>query len=174
MALEVKTVVQVLMQQHSRLFAFTWTIIGDTQMTEDVMQELSVLAVEKGVEVADETSLVVWLWRAARLKALEFRRQKRRSPITLNDQLAEQLELRWLGRPAVSDSQLTESLQGCMDELTPNNRQLLSLRYVEGKKSREIARALHRKPATVYQSIARLHRSLRKCIEARLSEATDD
>jgi RNA polymerase sigma-70 factor (ECF subfamily) len=171
MSIPVKIVVQVLMQQHNRLFAYIWSIVGDAQLAEDAMQELSVLAVEKGVEVADEDRLVVWLWRAAKLKALEFRRQKRMVPLPLEGEVADQLEQAWQNYTSPGDSQLAEALQQCITSLTPDHRELLRLRYTEGKKAGDIARALKRKAASVYQAIARLHRSLRDCIEARLKES---
>jgi RNA polymerase sigma-70 factor (ECF subfamily) len=170
MPIPVKTVVQVLMQQHNRLFAYIWTIVGDAQLAEDAMQELSVLAVEKGVEVVDEDRLVVWLWRAAKLKALEFRRQKRGVPLPLDAEVADRLEQAWQDRTSSGDSRLAEALQQCVESLSSHHRELLRLRYTDGKKAGEIARSLNRKAATVYQSIARLHRILRDCIRDRLKE----
>ena len=170
MALEVKTVVQVLMQQQNRLFAYIWSIVGDSQLAEDAMQELSVLAVEKGPEVSDENMLVVWLRRAARLKALEARRKKSQLPVALEESVAEQLEAHWAQFDTTSDVNLVDILNHCVEQLTTHHREILRLRYVQGKKAGEIARALNRKAATVYQSIARLHRILRDCVDRQLRE----
>jgi RNA polymerase sigma-70 factor (ECF subfamily) len=85
--------------------------------------------------------------------------------------VADQLEQAWQNYTSPGDSQLAEALQQCITSLTPDHRELLRLRYTEGKKAGDIARALKRKAASVYQAIARLHRSLRDCIEARLKES---
>ena len=54
MGLDSPTIVRLLMAERSRLFAYTWVIVGDVHLAEDVFQEVSLLAVEKGSEVTDE------------------------------------------------------------------------------------------------------------------------
>src|SRR5690606_28703357 len=48
-----------------------------------------------------------------------------------------------------------DALESCLNELTPNNRRILQLRYFEGHSGTDVANALGRKPATVYQALAR-------------------
>ncbi len=172
MALEVGTVVQVLMQQHNRLFSYIWTIVGDTQLAEDAMQQLSLVAIKKGVDVADEYKLVHWLIRAARNEALKARRTKSRLPTTLEDSVADQLELQFL-RPRLtsSDAAAMDALDECVRRLSERNREILRLRYVQGRKTGEIAHFLNRNVEAVYQSISRIHGRLRKCVELRLRDA---
>jgi RNA polymerase sigma-70 factor (ECF subfamily) len=168
MTIDVKTVVQVLMQQRDRLFAYIWAIVGDLQLAEDTLQELSLLAVEKGPEVQDEARLVVWLRRAARLKALEMLRQRGRTPLALGESVLDQLESHWVDQERHAEADVVRALEECLNQLTPNNRRILAMRYAEGKKTGDIAIALGRKLPTVYQSLVRVHRALRQCIEAKL------
>jgi RNA polymerase sigma factor (sigma-70 family) len=169
MSLDATTVAKVLMQQRDKLFAQIWTIVGDPQLIDDVLQELAVVAVQKGVEVEDEVRLRAWLCKAARFKALEALRARHRAPLLLSDEVLDQLDLAWIDerRPLAT---MLSHLHSCMEKLTPNNRRILGLRYVQGKKTAEVARLLGRNVETLYKAIIRIHVSLRECIEARLAE----
>jgi DNA-directed RNA polymerase specialized sigma24 family protein len=48
MALDSPAIVRLLMAERSRLFSYTWAIVGDVHLAEDVFQEVSLLAIEKG------------------------------------------------------------------------------------------------------------------------------
>lgn len=62
-----------------------------------------------------------------------------------------------------------------MEQLTPNARELIDLRYARDIKGRALAEKLGRKPNAVFVALSRIHRTLSDCIQARLSreEAAD-
>jgi RNA polymerase sigma-70 factor (ECF subfamily) len=169
MPLDATTIAKVLMQQRDRLFAQVWTIVGDPQLIEDVLQDLAVIAVDKGIALEDEPRLRAWLYKAARLKALEAVRARKKSPLLLSDEVLDQLELAWITDDQPYRTAL-EYLRTCMEQLTPNNRQILSLRYGQGKKTAEVARRLGRNVESMYKAIIRIHVALRECIEAHVAE----
>ena len=86
------------MQQRDRLFSYLWGILGDTQLADDTLQELYLLAVEKCAEIENADHLIGWLRRAARLKALEVIRTARQLPITLSEEVLDQFEAFWRDR----------------------------------------------------------------------------
>lgn len=156
------------MQQRERLYAQIWTLVGDMQLAEDVLQEVSLLAVDKATEVPDDDRLIAWLRRAARLKSLEALRSLGRQVPPFSDELLDQFDVEWQSRDACPDSEIVAALRECMQQLTPDNRRLLKLRYASGKKTGDIADLLGRKAATVYQALSRVHRVLRQCIQGKL------
>jgi RNA polymerase sigma-70 factor (ECF subfamily) len=174
MALDSPTIVRLLMEERNRLFSYIWAIVGNAQLAEDVFQEVSLLVVEKGSELVDEPELKVWLRRAARYKALEAVRKVRRSPVPLDEAVVEKLEQHWAKYDATQDSELIEFLEQCVQSLTPNARKLVTLRYVKGLRSGQIADRLNRKVTTVRQGIARAHRNLYDCIRTRLAAKKSD
>lgn len=170
--MDVKTVVQVLMQQRDRLVAYVWTLVGDVQLAEDTLQDLAILAMEKGIEVEDEVRLVVWLRRAARLKALETLHKLGRPALELTESTLEQIEASWADRHVTTEGALVESLRECVRTLSPNNRRILTERYVEGRKPAEIAIRLGRSATAVYKALFRLHRALRDCMLAKTASVS--
>ena len=161
-------IVQVLMEQRDRLFAYIWTIVHDVQLAEDVLQEVSILAMKKGGEIEDRKRLVPWLRHAARLEALTACRRRARSPLILDDQVLDHLDAFWAKRDAYSASQEMDALRECVAQLTAKNLRILSLKHADGKKAPEIAKILGHSVDVVYTMVARIHRSLRECVQARL------
>lgn len=172
MGLDSSIIVRVLMAERERLFSYIWMMVCDTHLAEDVFQDVSLLALEKGTEVADETHLRGWLRHAARFKALEALRQSKRTPLPLDESVIKQLEEHWARYDAVPESDqddLLDLLKKCIRLLTPDSRKLLVMHYGKGLRSREIARQLKRKVEAVYQSITRAHRNLSDCVRQKLA-----
>ena len=169
MALDSPTIVRLLMAERSRLFSYTWAIVGDVHLAEDVFQEVSLLAIEKGGEVTDEPQFKVWLRRAARHRALQAVRQLKRRPVPLDESLLDKLEEHWAQYDAMQESNLVEMLRECIRLLTPYGRKLIVLRYTKGLRASQIAQQLKRQVTAVRRSIARAHRSLYDCVHMRLA-----
>lgn len=169
MSLELKAVLRVLMRERERLFAYVWSLVGDADLAEDVLQEVSILATEKGTDVADEERLAVWLRRTARFKSLEELRRKRRAPLPLDEDVIDLLDPHWADEETASEARTAEALRTCVDRLTPHSRRIVTLRYVDGLRSGAIAAMLGRKAATVYQALTRIHRALDDCVRRELA-----
>lgn len=172
MALETEQLVRVLMAERNKLLAYAWSITGDFGLCEDVVQEVALLALDKGREVADETRLKVWLRRAARFKALETLRGKRKTPPPLSEEVLDKLEAHWAPydrREELAESAIAEMLRACFHQLTDKQRRLLTLRYAKQLRSGEIAERLQMKVESVYRAITRAHRSLADCIEEKIA-----
>jgi RNA polymerase sigma-70 factor, ECF subfamily len=169
MGLDASRIVRLLMSERSRLFSYIWAIVGDAHLAEDVFQEVSLLCIEKGGEVAGEPQFRVWLRRAARFKALQAVRQLKHRPAPLEESVIEKLEEYWVEYDATPESDLVETLRECIRLLTPNNRKLMVLRYTKGLRTNQIAQRLKRQVTAVRQSLARSHRSLYDCVHAKLA-----
>jgi RNA polymerase sigma-70 factor, ECF subfamily len=72
------------------------------------------------------------------------------------------------GRIKPATDAMQEALEHCITQITPNNRELLRLRYFERRNCTDVAAIMGRKIETVYQALARLHKTLGDCIRARL------
>lgn len=172
MALETEQIVRVLMAERDKLIAYAWSIMGDFTLCEDVVQEVALLAMTRAREVADEACLRTWLRQAARYKAFEALREKRRTPPLLSEEILDKLESHWEAldrRSGAAECTIMEFLRACLQELTANQRRLLTFRYGTGLRSRDIAKQLDMKVETVYQAITRAHRTLAKCVQGRLA-----
>jgi RNA polymerase sigma-70 factor, ECF subfamily len=172
MGLDTEQIVRVLMAERNKLVAYAWSLMGDFNMGEDVVQEVALLAMAKGSEVADPPRLRVWLRRATRLKALEALRQKQRTGSILSDEALDKLEPHWEAddqQADLAEPAMAEMLRACFQDLTDNQRRLLTLRYANGLRSSEIAERLDMNVESVYRALTRAHRSLADCVQGRLA-----
>jgi len=163
-------VIRTLMAQRDRLFAYIWSIVGDAHLAEDVIQDVSVVAAESGEQVADAAALPAWLRSVARNKAYEAIRADRRKPAALDDRVLDQLEAHWADRDD-DEFDTLDALHHCLKQLTTHNRRIVTMRYVDGMKSGEIAATLHRPASTIYRALTRIHAALADCIRARRADA---
>ncbi|MBR2928558.1 MAG: sigma-70 family RNA polymerase sigma factor [Oscillospiraceae bacterium] len=68
------------------------------------------------------------------------------------------------------DEEITERLRrnlrlACVRELTPKQKEVLRLRYEEGKSARQIAKEQGVHPTTVQRTLARAENKLRRCLQ---------
>jgi RNA polymerase sigma-70 factor len=164
------SVVRLLIADRARLLGYVWSIVHDPHLADDVFQDVTVLAIEKAGEIADETHLKRWARKAARFKALEGLRKRKPQIIPLDEDVMELLEAEWEAGAASSDE--VDHLRACLDRLSPHARTLLSLRYAQGLSGARVAEALHIKVQSVYVALARVHRILGDCIRQQHLEAT--
>lgn len=168
MSLESDTVVQVLLRQRSRIIAASVAILRDIHAADDVFQQvvLAALGARQGIRDADH--LYAWAIRTCRHRALDIAR--RRHLTSLPDDVLDLLES--TAEPedfGVSDQ--VDALHRCMDKLPGTSKELISMRYQEGLPAAAIADRTKRSVDAVYQSLSRLHRALRNCVERNLDPA---
>jgi RNA polymerase sigma-70 factor (ECF subfamily) len=166
-----ETIAAVLLAERLPLTAYIAAVTRDFHRAEDIFQEVCVKAIGLASEFASETHALRWARVAGRNRAFDILRRDQRHPHNLGDELLETLAEEWPGSQDAETACATHAaLSDCIQTLTPNNRELLRLRYFEGRSGAEVASALGRKLETVYQALARLHKSLGECVRARLRE----
>lgn len=159
-------IVRALIRDRARLLGYIWAIVRDTHLTDDLFQDVTVLALERASEINDETHLALWARRAARFKALEALRKWRRPTVPLDADVMELLEAEWGDDPGATGEDV-EHLRACMAKLSPHARTILGLRYVEEVSGARVAEVMQVKVESVYVALARIHRALGECIRRR-------
>jgi RNA polymerase sigma-70 factor, ECF subfamily len=165
--------VRWLLSERARLLAYIWAIVRDNHLTEDIFQEVSLLAVDKRSEIRNSAALPVWLRKAARFHALAAIRRDRKNPAVLSNEVLDALDRSWASRDQASAAATVEALQQCLAELAPKSRELVALRYQDRLSGDEVAGRLGVKVHSVYVALGRVHRALRDCIQRRLSSKGD-
>ena len=151
-----------------RLSAFAWSILRDTHIVEDVIQEVIVKALANRDKIKDEGHLLAWARTTTRNQSIDFLRKHRGRVVTLEDETLEVLHENMSARESVDTSARKDALHLCISKLPEKSRQVLNLRYQEEMRGTAVAKSLNRTVDAVYQMLSRLHRQLRKCIESRL------
>jgi len=166
---EQNIIVRTLIRDRAKLLAYIWSIVHDSHLAEDVLQEVSVVAVEKRDAIDSEQALPAWLRSTARLRALHTLRQHRRTPLTLDENVLDLLESEWTRRDAAATDRLMDALRHCLGRLSPAARQIVQMRYADALGSRQIADRLGRSLAAVYKSTTRAHAALAQCVKQQLN-----
>jgi RNA polymerase sigma-70 factor, ECF subfamily len=160
------TVVQVLLRARLRIAAIAVSVLRDAHSADDIFQQVVLAALEHGGEFQDEQHILAWSVRAARFRAIDLARQRRLQ--TLPASVLDRLEARW-SDPAESDpEEHVRALHLCLDKLSGAERGLLRLRYDSGLSVVAMSGRLGRKVDALYQSLSRIHRALRKCVQREL------
>lgn len=170
MALEHHTIVRLLLAERAKLHAYIWSIVRDDHVTEDVFQDVSILAIDKRQEIDDEAHLHRWLRTAARFESLKALRGLKRRPTAMDAATLDLIDRQWSEYDAMPSSDLTEALRCCLDELTPHARRIVRARYVDGVSGKQLAERLNQKAHSLYVTMGRIHRRLHDCIQKRLRD----
>jgi RNA polymerase sigma-70 factor (ECF subfamily) len=158
---------ELMASYQDRLFSLAYSICGDYGDTEEVLQDVYLIALRKINCFEGRASLFTWLHRVTENAALMKRRSKRhvRRTIPLDDVGAAALEddsltvfteRKKAPQEELLQKELGEKIRDSLHNLPEIYRQVLYLRDVQGYSTREASRMLQLTPAAVK---SRLHRS---------------
>ncbi len=163
-----KDIIAALLTERLPLTAFIANVTRDYHLAEDIFQEVCVKAVARATEFETAAHVINWVRVAGRNRAIDVLRARDGHYVGLSEDMLARLAEEW---PASSPGdEVHEALEHCIEQVTPNNRELLRLRYFEGRPCAEVAALMGRKLETVYQALARIHKTLGDCVRLRLAE----
>jgi RNA polymerase sigma factor (sigma-70 family) len=142
--------------------------VGEAAAADDVLQEASLTAIEKGHQLRDPTRVAGWLYRLVVVAALQYRRRQGRRRKLLD---------RYAAREPSADGQLREidplgwlladerkaMVRQALRALPPRDAEIMLLKYSEDWSYQELAKHLGLSISAVE---ARLHRARQKMRQA--------
>jgi RNA polymerase sigma-70 factor (ECF subfamily) len=161
-----ETIAATLLEERLPLTAFFASVTRDYHLAEDVFQEVCVKAVAKADTFEEVSHLVNWARLKGKNRAIDILRARDGRYVGISDEILALLAAEWPDHAKAEAMQ--DALRQCITEVTPNNRELLRLRYFERRNCSDVAVIMGRKIETVYQALARLHKTLGECIRLRL------
>jgi len=167
MPLEMDTIVQVLLRERRRVTAYAAAIVRNVHVADDIFQQVVLTALEDRAHFRDSGHLMAWSLRTTRHRAVDSVRRQQLRP--LPNEVLDLLEAHWTESDSNGWSDRAEALNRCVGRLADQARELLQMRYGNDMTAHAIARRLGRSDAAVYQSLSRIHRALRACVEGELS-----
>jgi RNA polymerase sigma factor (sigma-70 family) len=156
--------------EHGRwLRTVVFARLGEPQAVDEVLQEVSLAAVEQRWPLADRSKLAGWLYRLAVHKALLYRRQRgrqqklvdryaRRQAVQHDDRSAPD-PLGWLLRDE-RQRLVLRALEG----LPRRDREIFLLKYTENWSCRALAEHLGTTPSAVEARLHRVRQRLRSAL----------
>ena len=167
-------IVRVLMRERVHLLAFIQLLVSDTHAAEDILQDISALAINKSDEIKSEQHLLLWLRKSARFKAMNLNSKQRNRAMLLDSAVLDLIEQDWPMHENAASSDMIDALENCMAKLSPYSRQVIESRYRDGKTGDKLAEAVGRKVGSVYVQLSRIHSTLADCVRQQLAEGQPD
>ncbi len=119
------------------VFATARRIVGDPQLAEEVAQGVFMLLARKAGEIQADQPLAAWLYHATRYQSLNASRAEGRRRQREQTALAMQTT-----ESAPEPELITAELEGAMDELPPEDRDALVLRFLDNRQLRDVGTEL--------------------------------
>jgi len=159
----------LLIRHEAALRRFARTLLPSWGDVDEVMQRTALAAWRKFALFDPDTDFLRWALVIARFEALAYRRAMGRDRLVFSDTFLEKL-----AHEAAEENELAgreeRALEGCLQKLSPEKRELVLQAYADGTDQREVAAALSKTPAAFYMLLARIRRDLADCIERTLQQ----
>jgi RNA polymerase sigma-70 factor (ECF subfamily) len=144
---------------------------ADPAAREDLFQDLVLFALERldrDTFDPERGSFGTWLYRVAWCRCVDLKRKKnaRRNPklTPVGDRIPEQADERPSPSEVAGDEEIGGIVRRAMDTLEPQERELLNLRYVDGRTLGDISEALSISLEQAKYRLKRASVSLRKIL----------
>jgi RNA polymerase sigma-70 factor (ECF subfamily) len=151
------------------LAAYLLSATGDVHAADDLRQVVATVLWEKRGQYDVSRPYQAWAMGIARLEVLKWRQRAARSREVLSEE-----SMRLLSETAVRNASAIDEryfhLAECVKSLGGKARRVLQMKYVEGRKIREIADRLAKSVAAIEMTLVRSRRDLRDCVERKLSK----
>jgi len=153
------------------LEAFVRTMVRDSHDVDDVVQQTGEYVAREFRTFESGTSFTGWVITVAKIRILRLWQVRSRDRLVLNPEALDAL-----ADAAVDMSQeipaRQTAMQVCYKKLLPRHQRLLEMCYSKNQKPSQIALQLGRTANAVSASLMRIRKTLRRCIEAWLSQNT--
>jgi RNA polymerase sigma-70 factor, ECF subfamily len=143
-----------------RLLSIVEAAHGDLAMSEDIVQEAFIRAIQQGHQLRDESSVFPWLVRIALRVAIDFRRKVRReTPTEIMTELPDEAAGPERSLEAAQDA---ARVKGALERLEPYRRELMILRYFASFSVTELAEVFQKTEVAVRKDLQRARDDMRK------------
>ena len=151
----------------TRVLSYLVIMVHNKDDAEELLQETATVLWSKFDEYKEGTNFGAWAISIARLKTLEFFRERKKSRMVFDDTFYEKVSAQ--AKELSDDLPVrTEALKNCLDKLGGNQKKLLSLRFRKGLAIKKISQLTGRPLGSLYHSFSRMIIGLRNCVEKRL------
>ena len=157
---------RLIVANRPRIYGFIYSLVHDRGAAEDILQEVSAVMWRKFEQFESGSNFTAWALKIARYSVLEWRRKAAKTPIPLEDEVAEALA-EHSAEMALQYDDMRETLRHCLSKLPPRQTDIIRARYFEDEAVRSIATRLRRTRMAIYKTLKKAHESLLNCIERR-------
>ncbi|WP_144060188.1 sigma-70 family RNA polymerase sigma factor [Rhodopirellula sallentina] len=166
---EVATFVNLYTTNSRRIRAFLFTLLGDRDSVDEVMQNVSTVLWKKFDELEDPSGFLKWAYVIARFEVLAYRRRLARDRFVLDEDLITTLAEEYAGdNQSLDIEERIRYLSDCLTRLDGKERHLLIAAYASGTPIKQVAEKNSLPVNRLYKLLGRLRRRLKECVELKL------
>lgn len=160
---------KLMMRYEGRITYYVRRLIGPTDESEDVMQEIWVLVHRRLFTLRNPEAFRAWLYKIAHDSTVSHIRRKTRTPQPVLDETIESFEAddSWNEFEAMENAELVHKT---LESLSQEHREVLTLRFLEQMEIEEIAAVVACAAGTVKSRLHYAKAALRKQIEEQISD----
>ena len=156
-----QALVELVARYQPRLSYYVWKMLGQSDRVDDVLQDTWFDVIRGLPKLQDAAAFGAWAYRIARDRTYRELRRNGRGDLRLGDEEPMQ--------PVADDGEFTEQdvalVHECLGELTPEHREVLVLRFLEGMSYEAVAEVARCEVGTVRSRLHYAKRALRRAIE---------
>jgi RNA polymerase sigma-70 factor, ECF subfamily len=166
----VERLVRLLTAHQEDLFRYIFALLPHEEDARDVLQETSVALYRKFAEYDPAQPFLPWAFRFAYLEVMKQRERNQRGALLLSRELIERLAAERERMEPVLQARLA-ALEACLEELPPQDQQLIRRRYQGKARADELVREGGGSRRTLFRKLDRIRRVLFECISRRAAGA---
>ncbi|MCW1924324.1 sigma-70 family RNA polymerase sigma factor [Luteolibacter arcticus] len=152
-----------------RLKGYVASLLGAWSDVDDLVQETNLVLLHKRDEFVAGTNFIAWAFRVAFFKATSWRRIRQREGRVMLGETAFQMVAAHAEVRFGQGDPLVDALEDCLKGLSPEERRLVTEKYVERRSLAQQATRLECSANSLHKSISRIRLVLRLCINRKLS-----
>lgn len=153
----------------SRLYAYILSLTGDREQAREVLQETNLVIWRRAEQFESGTNFIAWVFKIARLQLMAYRQKIARDRLVFDDELLTDMADIFAEDEAFDARQ--DALAQCIEQIAPNHRNLLRVRYTDGQSVKEMSANLNKTANAIAKVLHRTRIALMKCIEQKVAEA---
>ncbi|MFK7819197.1 MAG: sigma-70 family RNA polymerase sigma factor [Planctomycetaceae bacterium] len=155
-------------QHQNEVRRYVFMLLPRKADADDVLQETSASLWSKFAEYDSSKPFVAWAVRFARIEVLRFRQKQSREKLVFSDEVLELLCETVIGETSMLEKR-RRALDGCLQKLNNDERQVLLARYASRTTIRERAEREGVSVHKLYYVVEKLRGRLLECINSTLS-----
>ena len=152
-----------------RIWSYIFSITRDYHLSEDVLQEVCLFLVNAADKYDPSRPFLPWALGIARNKSYEAIRACEKQASLLNDDVLKKLQDSLIIMSRDENVRL-EALQRCMNEISEENRKIMTMKYVDKFSADKIAGLINRSRTATFSLLQRLRASLAGCVGNKVKE----
>ena len=152
-----------------RLYVYIVMLTADRIAAHDILQDTNLVLWEKFDEFQKGTNFFAFAREVARYRVFRYRQIHARDVVLLEPELLELVAR--VASDGDDEDAYHEALAGCIGKLSPTDQDLIHRRYALDCSVKAFAEQIGRSENAISQSLSRIRRALRACIERTLARA---